>query len=299
MSDDRELSREEKLELLQGIEASQDVFTDFTGTILDFLDDPDAEVRAQAIRCLWDYTDADLIDTLMDRAKKDPAQEVRSAALIGLGRFIYEGDMADYENADLWGDLMADELPQEDFERTRQFLLDVAHDPQASLDSHRFAVEALSFLTDDEVTELIDQAYNHPNLKMKVSAIFAMGRQGVRRWEKTLLREMDSPVPELRYEAVRAAGESFLETASPKLLEIVRTVPDNDLKIAAILSLGRTGGDDAFEFLDDLTSSRDQELRQAAAVALDDWFTYYGQGEWEFDEDEWEEGDEEWEEEDN
>jgi HEAT repeat protein len=297
MSDQQEMSREEKLQLLESLDVSEDFFTDYTPTILEFIDDPDAEVRAQAIRCLWDYPDADLIDTLMDKAKNDPAQGVRSAALAGLGRYIYEGDMADYEHADLWGDLLEDELSQEDFERTRQFLLGVAHDPQASLDSRRFALEALSFLTDDEVTRLIDRAYNHPELKMKISAVFAMGRQGLRRWDKTLLREMDSPVPELRYEAVRAAGESFLEKATPKLLEIAHTVHDKDLQIAAILSLGRTGGDDAFLFLDSLTGSRDPDLHQAAEAALEDWLTYHGQDEWDLDEEEWGEEDEDWDEE--
>ncbi len=291
MADTSEMSREEKLEWLANIEASDDTFTDYSSTILQFVDDPDVEVRAQAVRSLWDYPDAHLIDTLMDKAKNDPAQEVRSAALAGLGRYIYEGEMADYEGEGAWPDLLDEELSQEDFERTRDFLLSIARDAQASLDARRSAMEALSFLSDGDVTDLIEQAYQDPDVQMKASAIFAMGRQGTVRWKNILLRELDSPVPELRYEAVLAVGESFLEEATPRLIQIAETTGDKDLSIAAILSLGKTGGDDALTFLDEWSASpdEDEDIHEAVEAALEDWYTYHGY-EAEDDED-WEDDD--------
>jgi hypothetical protein len=61
---------------------------------------------------------------LLDLAKADPSQEVRSAALTTLGRYIYEGEAADYDFD--WGSMeelvRASELPREDFERVRDFL---------------------------------------------------------------------------------------------------------------------------------------------------------------------------------
>jgi HEAT repeat protein len=228
-----------------------------------------------------------LIDKFIDKATHDPAQQVVSAALAGLGRYIYEGDVADFEHADEWRELIGEneeEISQADFERTRDFLLGVARDAQASLDSRCSSLEALSFLADNDVTELIDQAYQSGDLSMKTSAIFAMGRQGTVRGADTLLREIDSPVAELRYEAVRAAGESFLEQATPKLLKIADRARDQDLRVAAILALGRTGGEAALAFLEQMTRSSHEVLSEAAEAAMEDWYTYHGETD-ELDED--------------
>jgi HEAT repeat protein len=284
MSSAQEMDRETKLALLTGIEEGEDYFTDYFPTIQAFLDDPDPEVRAQAVRCLWDYPRADLIDFLMTCAQEDPSQEVRSAALSVLGRYIYEGDMAGYDIPERGGELWQDELPQEDFERVKAFLLQVASDTSASLDSQRFALEALGFLVDDEVVKLIERAYNHPDVKMRMSAIFAMGRQGTRRWKDIILRELDSEFPELQFEAVRAAGESFLEEATPRLLGLATQTEDKDLRLAAIFALGKTGGGDVQEFLEDLMNDpfEDDDVREVAEAALEEWSIYHGLEDWDF-----------------
>lgn len=273
-----DMTRESKLALLAHIEESDDYLADYLPTLQAFLDDADPEVRAQATRCLWDYPEPELIDVIMDKAQHDPSQEVRSAALGTLGRYIYEGEMADYDaDRDAWSDLLeAYELPREDFERVRSFLLDVHRDPNASLDSRRFALEALGYLDDPEVTELIEAAYHHPEIKMKVSALFAMGRQGTIRWKDIILRELDSQQPELQYEAVRAAGEMYLTAASSRLMRLASNRTDKELRLAAIFALGKAGGESAFEFLDDLTTDRDKDVREVAEAALEEWQIYYG-----------------------
>lgn len=279
------MTKREKLGLLRRIEG--DTFTDHLLTIQGFLDDEDADVRAQAVDCLWDYPRSEMMDPLMVLAKQDPSQEVRSKALIILGRYIYEGEMADYDFD--WGEMAGlmreGELPEEDFRQVKEFLLDVIHDESESLDSRRFAIEAISFLNEPDVFEIIKGAYRHPDVKMKMSAIFAMGRQGNMRWKEIILKELHSPVPDLQYEAVRAAGESYLEEATPYLIELAEVAEDKDLRLAAIFSLGRTGGEGAFELLDELTIYRDKEIREVAEAAMEEWEIYHGLGEWE-DEDE-------------
>lgn len=269
-----ELSREEKIEFLNRIIESEDYTTNYQPLLEDFLEDPDPEVRALAIGGLWDYPDRDLIDHLLSAAKEDQSQEVRSKALVVLGRYIYEGSCAYYEIdlGPMEEMLRQDELPEEDFLRVRDFLLDVARDEKESLDSRRFAIEALSFLNDQEVSSLIQEAYNHPEVKMKVSAIFAMGRNGGEQWWPTILNELNSPVPEMQYEAVRAAGEAYLEEATPQLIALAEDAQDKTLRMTAIWSLGQTGGEDACEFLEELQFDQDEdrEIREVAEAAWEE-----------------------------
>jgi HEAT repeat protein len=237
----------------------------------DYLEDKDAKVRSLALDGLWDYPVPALITPLFEIAKNDPSQKVRSKAIVTLGRYIYEGSVADYDFD--WGameDLIREgELPEEDFLRVKDFLIRLVRDEGQPLDSQRFAVEALSFLNEPEVQDLIEAAYAHPDAKMKVSAIFAMGRQGDRRWADTLLKELDSEVEELQYEAVRAAGEACLDQAAPQLKELA-LVDDKDLQLEAIWALGKIGGEDVSEFLYDLADDEDEEVREMAEAALEE-----------------------------
>ncbi len=271
MEKGEQLTKKEKTELLTRVIEGEDYTTDYWPVLRDYLEDEDAEVRSLALEGLWDYPVPELIAPLFEIARNDPSQEVRSKAIVTLGRYIYEGDMADYDFD--WGgmeELMReDELPEKDFLRVKEFLLDLVRDEGQPLDSRRFAIEALSFLNEPEVQDLIGAAYAHPDVKMKVSAIFAMGRQGDQRWADTLLKELGSEVKELQYEAVRAAGEAYLDKAVPRLKELA-LIDDKDLQLEAIWALGKIGGEDVSEFLYDLADDEDREVREMAEAALEE-----------------------------
>jgi HEAT repeat protein len=271
MEKDEQLTKEEKLESLTHIIEGEDYPTDYWSGFREYIEDEDAEVRSLALDGLWDYPVPELIAPLFEMARNDASQEVRSKAIVTLGRYIYEGDMADYDFN--WGgmeELMReDELPEEDFLRVKDFLLELVRDESQPLDSRRFAIEALSFLNKPEVQDLIMAAYAHPDVKMKVSAIFAMGRQGNQRWADTLLKELDSEVKELQYEAVRAAGEAYLDKAVPRLKELA-LAEDRELQLEAIWGLGKIGGEGVPEFLYDLADDEDKEIREIAEAALEE-----------------------------
>jgi HEAT repeat protein len=272
MKKDEQLTREEKIEFLTRIARGGNYFTDYWPVLRDYLEDKDAEVRSLALEGLWDYPMPELIASLFELARNDPSQQVRSKAIVTLGRYIYEGSMALYDFD--WGGLeelmREDELPEEDFLRVKDFLLELVRDEGQPLDSQRFAIEALSFLNEPKVQDLIEAAYTHPDMKMKVSAIFAMGRQGDPRWADILLKELDSDVEALQYEAVRAAGEAYLEEAAPRLADLALVVDDKDLQLEAIWALGKTGGEGASELLYDLADDEDKEVREVAEAALDE-----------------------------
>lgn len=271
MDKGEQLTKKEKIELLTHIIEGEDYSTDYWPVLREYLEDKDAEVRSLALNGLWDYPVPELIAPLFEIARNDPSQEVRSKAIVTLGRYIYEGEMADYDFD--WGameELMReDELPKEDFLSVKEFLLDLVRDEGQPLDSRRFAIEALSFLNEPEVQDLIEAAYAHPDVKMKVSAVFAMGRQGHQQWADTLLKELDNEVEELQYEAVRAAGEAYLDEAVPRL-KALTLVDDRDLRLEAIWALGKIGGEGVSEFLYDLADDEDEEVREMAEAALEE-----------------------------
>jgi HEAT repeat protein len=270
-----EQNREEKIATLKRLIESEDAFLNNQSTFEAYLSDPDPDVRMLAIQGLWDYPDPALIDRLIDIAKSDPDQQVRSRAITGLGRYVYEGEMADYDFD--WGSLETilreDELPEESYRRVIAFLLDIAQDPSASLDARRFSIEALGFASEPEITNLVEQAYHDPHPDIKTSALFAMGRSGMVRWESYVLAELDSPDPRIQLEAVRAAGELFLDEAAPTLLRLARSDIDQNLRREAIWALGHTESPEAWELLDAIAQdpTEDEETRELAEAALDEY----------------------------
>lgn len=265
-------TREEKIEFLEFlINDDERFFQDSFAVLEQLLADDDAEVRQLAVTALWDYPHVEVIDHLFDVIRHDPSPEVRSKAVAALGRFVYEGTMEDYDHP--WGPDDLETLPQEDFLRVNQFLMDLIRDDEQPVDTRRFAVEAISFLTGPETVEIIQEAYEHPDPKMKLSAVFAMGRNGNAIWAASLLKELESSIPEMQYEATRAAGESYLREAAPILRRLAES-EDKVLALEAIWSLGRTGGAGARFFLEECAASDDLEVRDISQAALDELDLY-------------------------
>ncbi len=264
--------------MLKRIVEDPDYVTDYSPVLRNHLDDPEAEVRVLAIEGLWDYPDPAFIPLLCATAENDPDEQVRCRAIITLGRYIYEGEMADYDfdYGPTDETVRFDELPKEDFLKVKAFLCGVYRDKRKTLDERRFAVEALSFLTDEEALDIIEGAYAQPNPKMKLSAIFGMGRSGNTRWTEIILKELYNPDPELQKEAIRAAGEAGLTEAGKDLWRLTYS-EDREIQLEAIWSLGQSGWEGAFQRLDALSlDSTDPEIQEAAEAALEEWHIYSG-----------------------
>lgn len=203
---------------------------DFEAVFLLGLGDESAPVRAAAIRSLWESESPGLMSRFMDLMEHDPAEEVRAAAAAALGRYVYLGEM--------------EKIPVSKGRRVQAALLAVVQSQQA-LEVRRRALEALAYSSQPSIAPLIAEAYASPHERLRVSAVFAMGRSADdERWAQAVVAELDSVSPEIRFEAVRAAGELELEDAVPAL---TRMTQDGDLQVreAAIWSLGQVGGDAA------------------------------------------------------
>jgi HEAT repeat protein len=267
-----DLTPEERIAFLESLLEDSAPWTDNGLIFIQFLDDNDPQVRALAIRGLWYYPEPALIDRLIEMAEQDPSPLVRARAVSGLGIYMYEGEMADYgyDFGPMTEILREEELPQADFVRAKEFLQSVYADVTRSLDERRFALEALSFLSDPEITDLVEEAYNQPEREMKISAVFAMGRSGLIQWTDILGRELHNDDWEIQREAIRAVGEMGLDELGKDLWRLTYA-DEREIMLEALAALAQTGWEGAFDRIDELTLDSDQEIALAAEEAMDEW----------------------------
>lgn len=237
--------------LVETAEAS--IEADFNTIFRFCLSDEDEEVRAQAIEGLWEDESISILRSLLRLLRGDPSFLVRARAAAGLGRFVLLAEL--------------DKLDSELGAEVREALLYTIYNPQEPLEVRRQAVEAISFSGEEEVRKIIEAAYQDEAQKMRVSALFAMGRSIDPYWGETLLRELKSADPEMRYEAARACGELELKKAVPTLARLINDA-DREVQGAAIWALGRIGGRRARRILRACCESDDEIIVEAAEEAL-------------------------------
>ena len=243
-----ELSTERRESIIQNLheisEANLEV--SFESVFRMAIDDESSEVRAVAIRGLWESEDPNLMGPFVKFMQQDPDPLVRAAAASGLGRYVFLGEL--------------EELTPAQTLRIEESLLEVIHGDD-ELEVRRRALEALAYSSRPEVEPLITAAYASNEAKMRISAVFAMGRTSSAKWAPQVLQELENLEPEMRFEAARAAGEMELVDAGPALAELAED-PDRQVHEAAIWSLGQLGGEFAREALTRLLEQADDEDTQ-------------------------------------
>jgi HEAT repeat protein len=227
----------------------------FDPIFLVAMGDDDSEVRAAAIDGLWENEDQALIGPLVHLLRADEAPNVRAAAAMALARFVLLGELEKIDRAPA---MLAEQALLETLRSTED------------VEVRRRAVEAIAYSGESGVREIIEAAFYDEDEKMQASALFAMGRSADPYWCKLLVRELDNPSPELRFEAARACGELETRLAVSRLIQMSMDDQDREVQQAAMWALGRIGGREAREALETFYESEDEVLSQAAAEALDE-----------------------------
>ena len=228
----------------------QNFRTIFTWT----LDDVDPIIRVLSLEGLWEDEQPQLIPRFKVMLEQDENEDVRAAAALALGRFVYFGET---------GAIHAD-----DAEVARQALWDSYHAPSETLHVRRRALEGIAASGEAGVTRLIEQALYEEN--MRVSAIYAMGRNADPRWIPFLLPELNHPDADVRLEAVNALGELEARPAVSKIIQLIAVETDADVRLAALATLGEIGGDEARKALEAAIEWDDETLVQTAELALEE-----------------------------
>jgi HEAT repeat protein len=234
--------------------AETQVILTFGRVLANGLDDPDAVVRHSAIAAMWEDESHAFLNRLIELLG-DESQDVRAEAARGLGRFS--------ERA------AADDLDEEDGDRLFAALESVAADEHEEPFVRRRALESVASFGDRGRThDLIRDAYDADDARVRAGAICAMGRSLDSRWVPTIVEEFESDDPELRYEAARAAGEVGDDDAVPGLGALTND-EDPEVRFAAISALGLIGSTAATRVLHRLLENADPEDREAIEEALE------------------------------
>lgn len=249
------------------------------------LQDSDEQVRAQAIEGLWENNDVGLIGPLVHILKQDRFPLVRAAAAATLGRFVLLGELGQIESAPAM--------------LVEQALLQTINSPEEEIDVRRRAIESIAYSSEAGVRDIIEAAYYDEDDKMRCSAVFAMGHSADLFWRDLVITEIDSPDPEMRFEAARASGDLELRAALPHLARLLESESDREVLETAIWALGRIGGNEARRLLETCYYSDDEILGEAARAALEEMemddgdlvgFSFYegeeGEGELDWDDEE-------------
>ena len=233
------LSVNRKHSLLEDLEdlVETDTLTSFDDLARTLLTDPDAVVRTQAIRLLWESEDKKLVPIYLKFLKEDEDAGVRAAAANALGSFVYLGEL--------------EKIPADLHHRIEDHLLGSVTSSEAKLVRRR-ALESLGYSGRDEVIPLIESAYHDKDPEWVTSALFAMGRSCDDRWKKQVLSQLHSPDEEIRSEAIVAAGELELGSARSILLDLLDDEEDLAVRRALVWALSKIGGEGVREKLDEL-----------------------------------------------
>lgn len=250
---DLEVERRRKIVTSLNDLSEEVVELDFNEVYQFFLQDQDAEVRGKAIDGLWEDESREVLNRLLKMLESDPSPYVREKAAVGVGRFAYLAEIG--------------RLPQRWIEKIRETLLaQLGKDNPVEVE--RRLIESVGYFNNNEqVTKIIEKAYQSDDDLIKAGALRAMGRNLNQRWLPEIGKELSNSDPLLRFEAATAVGEMGSKELLPSLIKLCQ---DNDREVrqAAIWALGQVGGPEAVRTLKGLLNDKSEAVREAAQEAL-------------------------------
>ena len=223
------------------------------------LKDSDPIIRVLSMEGLWEDERPQLISGFKHLLHQDDAVDVRAAAALALGRFVYLGET---------GALAPDHA-----EEASQALWDSFHNPSEHVYVRRRALEGIAASGQPNITRLIENAFYKNNHQMRVGALFAMGRNADPRWIPHLLSELSHDHAEIRMEAVHSLGELEARPAVSRIIQLIAAETDGEVRLAALAALGQIGGEEARKALEAATEWDDEAVVFAAESALEDFET--------------------------
>ncbi len=217
--------------------------------------DADPRVRVLSIEGLWEDVGTAFAPSFMELLIDDEDVDVRAAAAMALGRFIYRSEV--------------NETSGHRAERAVEALWDVYHDPHEHVHVRRRALEGVASSSHPGVQRLIETAYYNEDPFMRSSALYAMGRTADVRWIPYLLSELQSEAPELRMEAARSLGVLEATAAVDPMIRMLDDEPDAEVRFAILEALGEIGGEKAKQALQLTIDSDNEAEAEIAELAME------------------------------
>lgn len=245
------LSLNRKLVLLDGFLTLMDSDTlvsfEDIGRALVQLNDPEAEVRARAIRLLAEANDPKLVKPFIQILKNDPDLAPRMEAATLLGEFVLLGEL--------------EELPENLHRDAENALMAIVSSDEENISLRKLALEAVGYSARAEVETLIQSAFNRSDPTWVASSLVAMGRSSDEQWAEQVLSMLPNADPRIRLAAMQAAGELSINAARPVILSMLLEgeEDEDDVIAAGIWSLSKIGGEDVRAFLVNMMDQTEDE----------------------------------------
>jgi len=191
----------------------------------------------------------------------DEPEELRGMAAIALGPALEHAYLYEFDDPD---DTLLSEMG---FDEVRQALQRLYQEENQPRDVRRRILEASIRDPQEWHREAIRAAYASPDDQWQLTAVFCMQyRDG---FDQEILEALNSANPEIRREAVRAAGNYALDAAWRPVAGIIREdEPDKELLLPAIYAAAAIRPQEAGMLLVDLMNSDDEDISEAVFEAL-------------------------------
>lgn len=236
--------------------AERDVTKEFGRLYRVALSDDSEVIRQLAVIGLWEDQRPDLFGLLVDLAEADSSPDVRAEAVRTIGALLEMRDV--------------DAISDDDVERVRDVLLDLAGDEGDTSILRRAAVEAIGGLgDDDEAEEILRFASTDDDAALQAAAVYAMGTTRGGEWQPIVVEALSSHDSDVRAAAVRAVGLIGIEDAVEVVAEAA-DAEDDEVRLAAIAALGALGTPPATRALRTLLQDPRADDLAALEAALDE-----------------------------
>lgn len=236
--------------------AELDVSMEFGRLFRVALTDASDTIRQLAVVGLWEDQRPDLVGLLLDVAEGDASHDVRAQAVVTIGAQLEHRGIEDYA--------------EDDAERLRDVLLELAGNEGDASILRRAAVEAIGGLGDDDgATDVIRFAATDDDAALQAAALYAMGTTRDSRWEPMAMKSLTSDDTDVRAAALRAVGLIGIPGAVEAVIEAASD-EDDEVRLAAIAALGALGEPPATRALRLLLQDPRMDDLPAIEAALDE-----------------------------
>jgi uncharacterized protein (UPF0147 family) len=233
--------------------------------IADGLKTDDADLQLAAIMLAAEGMNESIARIVIDLIRSDAEEELRARAAIALGPALEECDMDGFEDNDLDEPVISQPL----FEEVRKTLRLVYHDPSAPKIVRRRALEASIRAPQSWHEGAVRSSFLSGDEEWQVTAVFCMGF--LEGFEAELIEAIQHDSYPILFEAVRAAGNACLDGASRFIRAIAADdTADRDLRLVAIEAIPNVAIPDAHELLASLSISEDEQIEEAALLAIEE-----------------------------
>jgi hypothetical protein len=188
-------------------------------------------------------------------------EQLRARAAISLGPVLEEAETDGFEDPD--------DVPitERTFHNIQDSLEKVYRDNSNPKEVRRKSLEASVRAAKSWHQDAIRSAYSSGDKEWMLRAVFSM--RWVRGFDDQTLIALKNDDPEIRYEAVNAAGSWELDAAWSDIVELINDAHSpKPLLLAAIGAVGSIRPAEAREILVDLADSDDEEIAEAVNEAM-------------------------------